>query len=40
MAKAGLPWDDALLSDVRWAAQRAGAALMRHAVNATDALAK
>ncbi len=40
MAKAGLPWDDALLTDLRWAAQRAGAALIRHALDSNDANAK
>ncbi|KAL4428231.1 hypothetical protein ABPG75_002320 [Micractinium tetrahymenae] len=40
MAKAGLPWDDALLTDLRWAAQRAAAALMRHALDNADTLAK
>lgn len=40
MARAGLPWDDTLLTDLRWAAQRAAAALMRHALDSADTLAK
>jgi hypothetical protein len=36
LSKAGLPWDEALLTDLRWASQRAGAALMRHALDAME----
>ena len=32
MARAALPWDDALLTDARWAAQRAAVALMAYAL--------
>ena len=40
MAKHGLPWDDALLTDLRWAAQRAGAALMAYTLEQAEALKK
>ena len=40
MAKAGLPWDDALLTDLRWAAQHAAAALMQQAMDSVDNKAK
>ena len=32
MAKHGLPWDAVLLTDLRWAAQHAAAAVMAHAL--------
>ena len=40
MAKAGLPWDDALLTDLRWAAQRAAAALMQHCLDQAGGINK
>jgi hypothetical protein len=33
MAKAGIPWDTQLLTDLRWASQRAAVALMQHALD-------
>ncbi len=38
MAKAGLPWDAALLTDLRWASQRAAAVLMQHALDSLEGM--
>lgn len=40
MAKSGLPWDAALLTDLRWAAQRAAAALMQMTVDTAERVIK
>lgn len=40
MAKAGIPWDAALLTDLRWAAQRAAAALMGFALEQAESTIK